>query len=100
MYKNYNYNLLTTKIKELAKANAELSKAIFKLIDNLSININSDKSDILFITMKEFVREYGNISKFTDENVGNKVLQYFHYLGNLKVSEVIEMLNFLELCKQ
>jgi len=31
MYKNYNYNLLTTKIKELAMANAELSKAIFKL---------------------------------------------------------------------
>lgn len=100
MYKNYNYNLLTTKIKELAMANAELSKAIFKLIDNLSININSDKSDILFITMKEFIAEHGNLRKFTDENVGNKVLQYFHYLGNLKVSEVIEMLNFLELCKQ
>lgn len=100
MNKNYNYNLLATKIKEITNGNAELSKAIYKLIDQLSIDCRGNKSDILFITMKEFVREYGNISKFTDENVGNKVLQYFHYLGNLKVSEVIEMLNFLELCKQ
>ena len=100
MYKNYNYELLSSKIKELEKANAELSKAIFKLIDKYSIILDSNKSDILFITMKEFTVEHGSYRKFTNSNIGNMVLQYFHYLSNLKNNEVIEMLNFLELCKQ
>ena len=100
MYKSYNYELLSSKIKELAKIDAELSKSIFKLIDKYSINLDSNKSDILFITMKEFILEYGNYRKFTNSNIGNMVLQYFHYLNNLKNNEVIEMLNFLELCKQ
>ena len=100
MYKNYNYELLSSKIKELEKANAELSKAIFKPIDKLSINLNSNKSDILFITMKEFIIEHGSYRKFTNSNIGNMVLQYFHYLSNLKDNEVIEMLNILELSKQ
>ena len=100
MYKNYNYELLSCKIKELEKANAELSKAIFKLVDKYSINLDSNKSDILFITMKEFTVEYGSYRRFTNSNIGNMVLQYFHYLNNLKNNEVIEMLNFLELTRQ
>lgn len=100
MNKNNNYDLLTIKIKELTKNDSELVKGIYKEIDKLANILAGNKSNILFVTMKEFVREYGNINKFTDENIGNKVLQYFHYLTNLKTNEVIEMLNFLELCKQ
>ena len=100
MTRNYNYDLLTNKIKELTKNDSELVKGIYKEIDKLSINLNSNKSDILFITMKEFTVEYGSYRRFTNSNIGNMVLQYFHYLNNLKNNEVIEMLNFLELTRQ
>lgn len=100
MTRDYNYDLLTNKIKELTKNDSEIVKGIYKEIDKLSINLNSNKSDILFITMKEFIIEYGSLRKFTDQNIGNKVLQYFHYLSNLKDNEVIEMLNVLELTRQ
>lgn len=59
-------------------------EAIEKRLLEISNNFNSSVELIEFITTKEFERSGVTINK----------LNYFHYLCNIKISEVLEMLNF------
>lgn len=106
MNKLENYNRLATRIKGMTESNSELSKGIYKSIDKLTIECKANgyktnNQDVLFVTMKEYVlKQSATMKDFTSENINQLVLQYFHYLGSLKASEVVEMLNFLDLCRQ
>ena len=54
------------------------------MIDAFSENCQATKQDVLFVTMKEFTKEYQ----------ASSVLQFYHYLGNIKRDEVVNMINF------
>ncbi|AID40690.1 TPA: hypothetical protein PQC92_002970 [Staphylococcus aureus] len=84
------YNELKTNIKKIFKDNTEIAKGIKNMIDAFSENCQATKQDVLFVTMKEFTKEYQ----------ASSVLQFYHYLGNIKRDEVVNMINFLELCRQ
>lgn len=85
---NERYVELTNKLKEQQSSN--LFKAIIRELNNFVEQANSNIQDLLFVTSKEF-------SKTSYENT---VHNYFSYVSTLKTSEVIDMINFLNLCKQ
>lgn len=85
-----NYNNLKTSIKEIFKDNTEIAKGVQKLVKHLAEDFEATIQDVLFVTMKEFTREYQSQS----------VLQYYHYLGNIERDDLANMLNFLDLTRQ
>ena len=84
-----NYRNLKNSIVKIFKDNTEIAKGIKNLVEYLAEDFQSNTQDILFITMKEFTNEYKTGS----------ALQFYHYLSNIKYSDVANMLNFLELTR-
>lgn len=85
---NERYVELTNKLKE--QQSSTLFKAIVYELSNFIEQSNSNIQDLLFVTSKEF-------SKTPYENT---IHNYFSYVSALKTTEVINMINFLNLCKQ
>lgn len=85
-----NYNNLKSSIKKAFESNTEIAKGVKKIVKELSEDFQATMQDVLFVTMKEFTNEYQSKS----------VLQYYHYLGNIKRDELANMLNFLALTRQ
>ena len=83
------YNDLKTNIKLAFEKDTEISKGIKKALSELSEHFEATIQDVLFVTMKEFTNEYKTGS----------ALQFYHYLSNIKYSDVANMLNFLELTR-
>ena len=83
------YNDLKTNIKLAFEKDTEISKGIKKALSELSEHFEATIQDVLFVTMKEFTNEYKTVS----------ALQFYHYLSNIKYSDVANMLNFLELTR-
>ena len=85
-----NYKNLSTSIKAIFANNTEIAKGIKNLVDDYAEDFQATQQDVLFVTMKEFTNEYKTES----------ALQFYHYLSNIKYSDVANMLNFLELTRQ
>ena len=79
---------LTNKLKE--QQSSILFKAIIYELSNFIEQSNSNIQDLLFVTSKEFLKT----------PYENTIHNYFNYVSTLKTAEVINMINFLSLCKQ
>lgn len=85
---NERYVELTNKLRE--QQNSILFKAIVHKLSNFIEQSNSNIQDLLFVTSK----------KFSKTSYENTMHNYFSYINTLKTSEVIDMINFLNLCRQ
>lgn len=69
-------------------------KAVIKEVERLTseielMNYKTNDQEIVFITTTEFSRRFCEM----------ETLNYLHYISGLKSANVLEMLNFLNVCK-
>lgn len=73
---------------------SNLYKSIIKEVERLtteieSMNYKTNDQEIVFVTTTEFSRSFCEM----------EILNYLHYISSLKNDDILEMLNFLNICK-
>lgn len=73
---------------------SNIYKAVIKEVERLTseielMNYKTNAQEIVFITTTEFSRRFFEM----------ETLNYLHYISGLKSANVLEMLNFLNVCK-
>lgn len=73
---------------------SNLYKSIIKEVERLtteieSMNYKTNDQEIVFVTTTEFSRRFCEM----------ETLNYLHYISSLKNDDILEMLNFLNVCK-